>query len=165
MLRSRGRRKRDRPPLVPAISGSPKSFTERDRDRFKVETFEYIAHFFENSLDELGKRNPGIEGHLRRVDANRFSAAIYQDGVAKARCTVFIGEGTLGNGIAYVNRETTSSNTLNESLHVEADDQAMFLRSMGMAHRGGTHGGGKSLSQEGAAEFYWNLLIEPLQRR
>lgn len=142
-----------------------KTFSERDRDRFKSETFEYMARFFENSLSELGKRNPGIEGHFRRVDANRFFAAIYQNGVAKARCTIFIGDGTLGDGICYVNGETTSSNSMNESLRVEVDDQAMFLRSMGMAFPIRSHGGEQKLSQEGAAELYWELLMQPLQRR
>lgn len=100
-----------------------KSFTERDRDRFKIDTFEYMARFFENSLDELGKRNPGIEGQFRRVDGNRFFATVYKGGVAKARCTVFIAEGSLGNGICYMHGETTHSNSMNESLRVEADDQ------------------------------------------
>ncbi len=140
-----------------------KKFTEHERDQFRVETFEYMARFFESSLNELSKRNPGIEGLFRRVDANRFSATIYKDGVAVARCTVFIGEHTLGNGISYVNRETTSSNTLNESLRVEADGQAMFLKSMGMSHRHRGRSDGQRLSQEGAAEFYWELLIDPLQ--
>jgi hypothetical protein len=138
-----------------------KTFTEWDRDRFKLETFEYMARFFENSLDELGTRNPGVEGHFRRVDANRFVATIYEGGTAKARCTVFIGN-ALGNGICYVNGETMSGNSMNESLGVEADGQAMFLRSMGMAFGGSR--GKQNLSQEGAAELYWELLIEPLQR-
>jgi len=142
-----------------------KTFSERDKDRFRVDAFEYMARFFENSLEELSKRNPGIEGHFRRVDANRFFAAVYRDGVAKARCTVFVGEGALGNGICYVSRETTSSSSMNESLQVEADDQSMFLQSMGMAFRIGAHGSSQKLSQEGAAELYWELLVDPLQRK
>lgn len=47
-----------------------RAFTEHDRDTFLEETFEYLARFFEGSLAELQKRNPGIEGSFRRVDAN-----------------------------------------------------------------------------------------------
>ncbi|CAN7665087.1 toll/interleukin-1 receptor domain-containing protein [Aminobacter sp. LjRoot7] len=139
-----------------------KVFTERDRDRFKLETFEYLARFFENSLEELGKRNPGIEGSFRRVDANRFFAAVYHNGEAKARCTVFMGGG-FGDGICYVNGESTDGNSMNESLRVEADEHALFLNSMGMARY--RYGSEQKLSQDGAAELYWGFLIEPLQRR
>ncbi|MCP3392343.1 hypothetical protein NLM27_26700 [Bradyrhizobium sp. CCGB12] len=55
-----------------------KDFTDRDRDQFKHESFEYIAKFFENSLQELERRNLGIETDFRRIDANRFTAAVYK---------------------------------------------------------------------------------------
>lgn len=139
-----------------------KTFTERDKDAFKLETFDYIARFFEGSLGELQVRNPGIEGAFRRIDANRFSAVIYRDGRAIARCTVFMGGGHFTSGIAYSANETNDSNSFNENLSVDADDQMLYLKAMGMAFRRSTD---EKLSQEGAAELYWGMLIEPLQRR
>jgi hypothetical protein len=136
-------------------------FTERDKDRFKHETFEYIAAFFSNSLDELASRNQAIEGDFRRIAANRFIAVVYRNGKSVARCTVFTGGSFFGNGIAYSATETMESNSCNETLSVEADDQMLYLTSMGMAHMGQRE---PKLSQEGAAELYWSLLIEPLQR-
>ncbi len=65
-----------------------KTFTQRDKDTFQIETFEFIARFFENSLAELGARNQDFEGVFRRVDANRFFAAVYRDGKDVARATV-----------------------------------------------------------------------------
>jgi hypothetical protein len=58
-----------------------------------------------------------------------------------------------------------STNGFNEALDVEADDQSLFLTSMGMAARGGHRGGSGKLTQEGAAELYWQMLIRPLQPR
>ena len=138
------------------------TFTERDKDRFKVETFDFMARFFEGSLQELEARNPGIEGTFRRIDANRFNAVIYRDGKAIARCTVFMGGGHFASGIAYSATETDASNSYNENLSVEADDQRLYLKALGMAFRGSAS---VNLSQEGAAEYYWAMLIEPLQRR
>ena len=66
--------------------GLAKQFSQRDKDRFLVETFEYIAVFFENSLSELGQRNPGVEGVFRRIDANRFYATIYRCLLYTSRC-------------------------------------------------------------------------------
>jgi len=138
-----------------------KTFTQRDKDQFQLDTFEYIARFFENSLAELGARNPGFDGVFRRVDANRFFATIYQGGKDMARATVYLGGQAFGRGINYVQGETTSSSTINESLRVQADDQTLYLTTMGMASFG--HNRDQKLSQEGAAEFYWGMLISGLQ--
>lgn len=168
----------DASPITPPTSapmsapGGPRSsnlrvakiFTQRDKDRFQLDTFEYMAKFFENSLSELGARNPSLEGDFRRVDANRFFATVYRDGKDIARATVYMGGGVFGqNGICYINGQTTESNSMNESLRIEADDQTLFLVGMGMARFG--RDAEKKLSQEGAVEFYWGMLIEPLQQR
>jgi hypothetical protein len=137
-----------------------KEFSERDRDRFLQETFEFMARFFENSLAELAARNADIEIGFRQVDANRFTAAIYKNGKAEARCTIFMGS-SFGGGIAFRHGETMENNSINESLNVEADDQAMYLRALGMARHGGERDA--KLSQEGAAEYYWSLLVGNLQ--
>ena len=139
-----------------------KEFSERDKDRFREETFEFIARYFENSLEELAERNAGIEGNFRRVDGNRFTAAVYRNGEAISRCTVFVGGGYGRDAIAFVHGETDQSNTMNETLSVQADDQSMFLSSIGFSMRLGGEREEK-LSQEGAAELYWSLFIERLQ--
>lgn len=140
-----------------------RTFSERDKDQFRHESFEYIARFFENSLDELVKRNEAIDGDFRRVDANYFTASIYRNGQAVSRCTVFLGDRFAG-GIAYSTSEHFGRNSYNELLTVDADDQSLFLRSMGLAsinHRNEA----TKLTQEGAAELYWGMLIGPLQPR
>lgn len=141
-----------------------KTFTEQDKDVFKLDTFEYMARFFEASLGELSSRNSGVDGRFRRIDGNRFTAVAYVGGKAAARCTVFIGgERGFVNGIAYTSNETTDSNSYNEMLTVDSDEQSLFLRSMGMSfHRAGQQ---QKLSQEGAAELYWGNFLEPLQRQ
>jgi len=143
--------------------GLAKQFSERERDAFKVESFEYMSRFFESSLHELEQRNKGIEASFRRVDANRFTAAIYKNGTATSRCTVFMGGGIVGNGIGYLAQETAESNSYNEMLTVEADDQSMYLRGFGMSIRRPSQD--SKLSQEGASELYWSMLIEALQYR
>jgi hypothetical protein len=137
-----------------------KQFTDADRDRFLDEAFEFIGRYFENSLRELSERNSGVEGRFRRVDAIQFSAVIYEAGKAKAQCTIRLG-GPFGRGISYSNDVGGGGNSWNEMLSVEYDDQHQFLRSMGMfAPSDRDHG----LSQEGAAEHLWSMLIAPLQR-
>ena len=137
-----------------------KQFTQRDKDQFLVDSFEYITRFFENSLQELAQRNPGYEGNFRRLDANRFTATLYRNGDAVARTTIYMG-GHFGNGIFYTQGESASTSSYNESLTVSQDDQMLYLKSLGMA----TFRVDSVLSQEGGAELFWGMFIEPVQQR
>lgn len=139
------------------------SFTEADKDRFRTEAFDYMARLFEGSLSELQARNPDIETTHRRLDANRFTAVIYRSGKAEARCKISLG-GMFGNGISFSYSNQASDNSSNENLTVEADDQGLYLKALGMASLGGRGDSDRHLTFEGAAEYYWALLIERLQR-
>lgn len=142
-----------------------KHFTERDKDQFLHDTFEFIAKFFENSLNELAVRNCGIEGRFRRIDANRFTAVAYRDGNALAKCSVVLGSNSgLMAGISYSNNDSASTTSFNENLRVESDDQTIFLRPLGMSSFGHGTNEKTKLTPEGGSELYWNLFIEPLQR-
>lgn len=140
-----------------------KEFSERDRDAFLHESFDYIASFFEGSLEELSQRNPNIEGRFRRVDANRFTAVVYRGGEARARCSVFFGEDHFtSGGIGYSNSE--SGGSFNERLSIEDDDQALYLKPLGLSTFGPRDEHSK-LTMEGGAEFLWSLFVRPLQQR
>lgn len=141
-----------------------KTFTDRDKDRFKHESFEFLAKFFENSIDEIAKRNDGIDGDYRRIDANRFYASVYRNGKALSRCTVYVGgDRSFANGIAFVEGETSASNGYGEMLSIGFDDQSLYLTAMGMRHGLGGHGREK-LTPEGGAEYFWSIFMAPLQR-
>lgn len=140
-------------------------FTDADKDRFLDEAFEFMGLFFENSLTELQDRNPGVEGRFKRIDAQSFSAVIYKDGKEVSRCAIRHGTSRgFGGGITYSQDERTMANSYNESLSVEADEQSLFLKSMGMRMFVSGQRQSNHLTFEGAAEYYWEMLIEPLQR-
>lgn len=136
-----------------------KEFSERDKDRFLDEAFEFMSRFFENSLEELQKRNPEIECSFKRIDSSRFTAIVYRDGRATARCQ--IRTGTMMGGITFSYNADLNDNSINESLSVEADDQSLYLKALGMGLL--SHHSDK-LSEEGAAEYYWSLFVDTLQR-
>jgi TIR domain len=140
-----------------------KEFTERDRDQFLMETFEYIARYFEGSLLEIAKRHDNIEGHFRKLDANRFTAAAYREGKKVAKCTIFVGERMTGGGIGYGATDDGASNSFNANLIVSHDEQSMFMTDQmaGYSNREIS----TKLSQEGAASHFWDSFIEPLQRK
>ena len=95
---------------------------------------------------------------MRVIDANRFAARIYVGGKVQAVCQIVLGGG-FGNVISYSSSE--DGNGVNEMLSVEADDQGLFLKGIGMAFGSAKVG---HLSIEGASEYYWEFFIERLQR-
>jgi len=167
----------EKPPRLPTIQTQPTTFgprssnlrvrhefTEADRDCFLDATFEFMARFFEGSLDELAERYPDIQVRFKRIDVHAFGAVIYRNGNAVARCGVRQGSsrGHMG-GITFSHDESAPTNTYNESLSVGVGEQSLFLKPGGMQMYG--RGVRESqLSAEGAAEYFWSLLIEPLQR-
>jgi len=141
-----------------------KKFTDQEVDTFLEESFEYISRYFESSLAELQERNRNITTKYRRIDANCFTASIYDEGTKASECTVWTGnERSFVSGIAYFGGITTSRNQYNESLTIENDGYSLLLKPWGMSHFGR---GEKpdSLTQEGGAEYYWSMLIGPLQQ-
>jgi hypothetical protein len=140
-----------------------KTFTDADRDTFLHEAFIYMVNYFQGSLDELKARNPGIDTRFRQIDGNRFTCSIYRDGKKVTACTIFIGSMIGDGGISYSHTENGPTNSYNESLNVESDQHSLFLEPLGMSRFSGSERHGK-LSFEGAAEFYWSMLIGPLQK-
>lgn len=136
-----------------------KEFTQRDKDKFLDETFEFIASYFEGSLQELERRNPEIETRFKRIDAQRFVATVYRQGDKAAACTIFQNS-QFWRGISYHNGDDGSVEMLNESLSVEVDAAGLSLGSWGTGFSGKPE---SKLTLEGAAEHYWSMLIRPLQ--
>lgn len=135
-----------------------KEFSDYDKDRFQRDGFEYLGRFFENSLGELTRRNSGLNMEFRMVHANRFTAAVYSNGAKVCRCSIYIG-GMIG-GIAFSHDENADTNSFNEHLSVNADDQGLYFRLMGMSRSDSSD---VKLTFEGAAEAYWSLFIGPIQ--
>ena len=142
-----------------------KTFTDREKDQFQTEAFEYLANFFEQSLVELKVRNSAIETDFRRIDANRFTSTVYVNGAEATHCRIWLGgRGGFSGGIAFKAGRSfnDNDNSFNESLSVSDDGHTMFLQSIGFAVS--SFGDNKKMNLEGAGEFYWELFIRPLQR-
>jgi len=138
-----------------------KEFTDADKDRHLDEAFEFMARFFEGSLQELQRRNTGLQTTFRRIDTDGFTATIYRDGKNVAECTIMRG-GFIGKGITYSSNARRQGNGINESLSVEADGQGMHLKAM-MSMNQLSSSEDRKLTFEGAAEYYWLMLVERLQ--
>jgi hypothetical protein len=65
------------------------------------------------------------------------------------------------SGIGYSHSDAAPEGSYNENLTVETDEQALYLKALGMSF---AHQQESKLSMEGAAEFYWGMFMEALQR-
>jgi hypothetical protein len=140
-----------------------KAFTDYDKDKFLHEGYDFMAKFFENSLRELQTRNNGIQTRFQHRDSQGFSAVVYRDGKSVAECSVRIGSlgGRGSPSLTFSYDANASNNSFNDMLHVEADDQSLFFKSMGMQFRGSTRD--DQLSEQGASEQFWDLFLSRLQ--
>ena len=136
-----------------------KEFTDHDRDVYLEESFEYISRFFQGSLEELQKRNPEITSRFKKSDASRFTAHIYRNGESLAQCAVAV-QSNFGSSITY-SGDASSTNGYNEAIRVKDDGHALFLEAMGFASL--TDSSDRQLSQNGAAELFWEILVRRLQ--
>ena len=139
-----------------------KTITEADRHSFLEDGFEFIAKFFEESLAELGRRNPDVEAKFRRNSADVFTARAFRTGKLEAQCKIQLGGMMSGNSISFSYDANSSSNSSNEMLSVKADDQGLMFDALGISSMSGG-GPGKGLSSQGAAEFLWSLFIKSMQ--
>ena len=139
-----------------------RKFDDHERDEFLEDSYEYIARYFDGSLQELAARNPHIKTRFKRLSETSFAAFIYDSGERVAQCSVWYGEGSFGSpGIAYSQSGEAQRNSFNESLSVVDDGYTLQLKPLGMQMFGDRRE--DSLSQQGAAEYYWSLFIRPLQ--
>ncbi len=137
-----------------------RKFNDHEKDAYLENAYEYMARFFEKSLGELQERNPQISSRFKRIDANSFVASIYANGARVSVCSIVAGavNGFGGNSIRYSSSADAPRNSWNEQLSVGEDGYTLHL------HGGFSHGSDKSFTEEGAAELFWGMLMQPLQR-
>lgn len=151
---------------VPIVRSSnlrvKKTFTQREKDKFEREAYEYIEKYFENSLAELETRNSNIETEFRRIDANQFTATAYVNGAEGSSCVIrFHGRGGFSGAITFAYGSPANSGDMNESLSVDDDGYMLYLKPLGLNLRLNRDA---QLSLEGAAETYWEMFMSNLQR-
>ena len=141
-----------------------KQFSDRDKDQFLEECFEFMANLFEGSLAELKTRNPEIETKFKRIDSNHFTSTIYLKGSNASQARIWLaGRGSFSGDIAYSSNISGNDNSYHESLQLMDDGHALFFRKAGMMSRYGNHSQDNLLTMQGAAEHFWSILIQPLQ--
>jgi hypothetical protein len=152
----------------PNVSALPRSsnlrlkqeFTDMDVDQFMRSSFDFICRFFEGSVSAIKTRNPDVTGTFELIDSRSMATILYRSGKKLTECSVRLDVRGRSNGIAFSYDSSASSNSYNEMLMPEAGDQSLHFKSMGMAWGSGKD---KQMSQEGAAEFLWELFIKQAQ--
>jgi len=138
-----------------------REFSDRDRHSFLENGFEYIANYFDSSLQELEARNSGVEGRLKRIDANSFEAVAYIDGAERSRCGIWLDSNSPAGGILFSYDGVGSGNSYNESISVSDNGHTLFFSPMGMPHYAQNRD--EEFTREGVSEYCWSLFVEQLR--
>lgn len=142
----------------------PKTFTDLDKDRARREGFEYVARYFENSLDELKKRHAGLDVDFHLLDANSFTCAVYINGSKVGQCGIWRGTQHHGMGDICYSQENVVRNSYNESLTLVDNDQTLGFRAL----MGGFSSGASRealLTNEGMSEHLWGMFFGVIKQR
>lgn len=108
---------------------------------------------------ELRQRNLSGEDHLKRFDDSRFTATVNLGGKAVSRVKISCGgQRSFLSGDNLFGERFTGRYQLHEQLSVKDNGYTLNLHPLGMSLRSQ-----ESLSVEGAAEYFWELFIKPLQ--
>ncbi len=138
----------------------PKTFTDQEKHDFTQSSFDFIREYFDGSLRELQARNPEVQARMAILSPRSFTAVLFRAGQRIAGCHIRVGGMMRMDSILFSANENPADNSFNESLSVETDAHALYLKAtMGLYTR---HVASK-LTQEGAAEHLWSMLITPLQ--
>ncbi|MDR8392250.1 toll/interleukin-1 receptor domain-containing protein [Aliifodinibius sp. S!AR15-10] len=142
-----------------------KSFSDKEKDDFLRNAFDYIYKFFKNSLEELEERSSFIDSNIERINPQTFTVKIYKEEKLVNKCKIWRG-GDLGSSqaIKYSN-SIGNRNSFNMMYTVEDDGYTQYLKSSGLSSTTFFDFDEKEdLSEKGASEQMWAMLIEPLQR-
>jgi hypothetical protein len=134
-----------------------KSFTAKQKDDFVDKAFETVLSYFRGSIDELHKREPSIDGQVRSLTSESFSAVLYASGEVASQCRIWVEGGGGRRSIKYSDG-AGFGNSWNNELVVEDDGMSLFLTNMFSMY-----GDERQLSVIGGAELFWSNFIQRLQ--
>ena len=140
----------------------PRKFTDHDHHAFLTESFEYIARYFENSLNELQERNNQVKTEFRRIDANRFQARAFVGGQEQSLCGIWLGDNFGTDDLYFSFNGTGDGSSYNEMMSLSDDGYTLYFQPTGMAHFFAQKAD-PALTMEGAAEYFWSLFVDKLR--
>ncbi|MGV7962717.1 toll/interleukin-1 receptor domain-containing protein [Photorhabdus tasmaniensis] len=142
----------------------PKNFTDLDKDRASREGFEYVARYFENSLNELKQRYAGLDVDFHQRDADSFTCAVYINGSKVGQCGIWRGNQHHGMGDICYSQENVVRNSFNESLSLVDNGQTLGFRALMGSYSGGISREGL-LTNEGMSEHLWGMFFGIIKQR
>ena len=148
----------------PVILSEARQASDLERDDFTRSTFATIADYFEASLENLKKANPGCETRLSKPSEDAFEASVYADGKRRVHCGIFIQNSMGFGGIGYSNNGVGDRNSYNENLSLASGNLGNQLRwraLMNVMPHDTEIDTGKMGSQEAAA-YLWSFFTQHL---
>lgn len=142
-----------------------KNITQREKDTFLKEAFDFIKHYFQNALGQLQTSYSQVETDLTEIHRFKFLVTIYVHGETINKCKIWIGGPFSSNSIAYQegNHNIDSDNSCNDWLSISEKENKLGLEASGMFFGASHFEKGTLLSLEKAGEYLWRRFTERLQ--
>lgn len=155
-------------PYGTSIMGAPgrhyaQEATDLEIEDFIEKTLTRIREYFETSLSNMEKANPGWQGKIRSMANDAFEATIYdRGGNRRSHCGIFLSSAMflMPRTITYSTNGVGSRNIINEQLSLAQGPHGQVLAWDAWLFGGQER---KPMNETEAAEYLWQKFTEHLE--
>lgn len=142
-------------PYIPALK---QEWTDKEKKDFIKSTFEEMQSYFQSAGAELVQQYKYLEFELEKITSRKFSFHVYANGNLKSSCKIWIGEGYMGNGIAFSEGFSLGAgdSSYNELLTVaDKGAELSWHGTMGSFFRSHQTFDISQMTMQQACDYYW----------
>lgn len=141
-----------------------KKYTQRDKDRYLMGSFEVISSYFRAALSKLESHHSEIEVDFIEVNNIKFICTVYVNGEIGNKCKIWVGGSYSSNSICYSEGsfDIENDNSYNDWLHIENDEIDLGFRLSNMWFGKHEYTDKDIINTEDAAKYLWERFISTL---
>ncbi len=147
------------------IPNIKKNHSQRDKDKFLKESFDFIMKYFQKALSQIETKYDYIETDFTEIHKLKFVCKIYSQGNISNQCKIWIGGHLSSDSISYhdgYSIDINNDNTLNDYIGVVEQEGELKLELSNMGFMLSMPNE-TIVDMKGAAEYLWKRFISSLE--
>jgi len=134
-----------------------KKFTQRDKDMFLRESYNFIKQYFQYALAEFEKSYDEVQTEFEEINKLKFISTIYIQGEISNQCKIWVGGFGANNSILYMDGRIgiDDDNSYNDFLSIAESNQGLGFEISKLWIGSGKYSDTDFINQEQAAEYLW----------
>ncbi len=141
-----------------------KKYTQRDKDKYLLDSFEVIASYFRAALSKLASHHSDTETDFTEVNKFKFICTVYVNGEIGNKCKIWVGGSTSSNSICYSEGsfDIENDNSYNDWLYIADDEKELGFKLSNMWFGKHSFSDKEIVNDKEAAQYLWERFISTL---